>query len=398
MCAACLWTAFGTAAAQIPTDLSELTPVQWGKLQIFPAVETGLSWTDNLFSQATNPVTTAIFSATPSFLAQVPFGRSAAQLGYSVVGKKYSTVQSENQLTHYVLGDTRLLFGSGLAVQLRDEYRSGVIDVEAIDPGGELRFRGDRFESNDVDIAFGVPHGDLLAFGASVGSSRIRFKSQGYRDVDAISFQLGGEHRASPTLRLGWQISRDDADLRPSAGGVDDEWHQTEDFAGVIGDWQIGPGSSFPFEVSLTRVRSENLDRPEFSTRASGLTGSLSYRQAVPARTALVVSVERDVYTSVYQNNAFYVSNRASAEFKNDPEARLALGTRLAYTINAYPEEDDTGIQRRDETTDWEVWAGLPLPSGFELRVWGRYGLRTSRQESLGYEATSVGVSVRLGQ
>jgi len=404
----------GAVMAQMPEPSPRLQPIQAGPVELVPLFVTDLQHTDNLFFNALNPISATVFSATPGISARLPMRRSFAELAYAL---RYRSYGGDNvppsDFSHFFRARGDFGFASGMVVSFAEEFQNGVLDTQNFDPGGEVRFRGDRFQSNTFAVS--VAHQHLTrVIGVTVGSTRVDFDrkpfdpdapdptSTSFFDTDAGYLRLFGETRRTPRTWILAELFVGTSDLSRTIVGLPDdrERDSTQVRTGIR--WVASPGSQLEAIVGYAL---EEFASPGRSSTYRGVVGSVNYGSTVPARPRLVVSVLRDVYPSVYLENDYYVSSRISVRLESPGRARLRIGCRVAFLRNDYPQSSP---ERVDNTWDARVWLGYRVGHRLE---WGVFARKTARDSELPgenpitgepiplveYATTSYGVVLQLG-
>jgi hypothetical protein len=395
------------AFAQISEIRPGARPIPAGPFLLYPSFATDVQYADNLFYSNTNQVSAMAFRATPAIVAQMPMQRSAFDLGYAMTYTDYgggSDVPPSN-LSHFFQANGQFNFASGLAVSFSDDYESGVLDTRSFDPGGEIRFQGDEFTRNLLEVAL-AHEAPRRVVGVAAGVTHLSFEQgrgpSGFFDTDGTLLRVYGESQRGARIWLLGQASVSNADLfRIVTEGeleVPDERERDAFQAGAGVRWVLSPGSRMEAFLSYA-VQEYVSKRPDsfVGARTSdyrGLVGDVSFSSAVPGRPRFAARLTRDVFPSVYRQNDYYVSDRITVLLESPARVRLRFGGRASYYENDYPQSEP---KREDRSLDVRAWVAYRLGSRVEWRVYARNTTRTSTVPDLGFDASSFGMLLYVG-
>lgn len=398
--AAGLLCAGGAARAQVVDDVADVAPVQMGPVQLYPVYETSLEYIDNLYynNDQVEPTATAVASMNPSLLFELPFRQSKARLGYAYRYRDYTTGSIPANGAHFFQSAVTLQFASGFRLEMRDDLQNGVLDTEAFDPGGAVRFSGQRFKTNNAFTGIGYQWARTLVI---VGGSRqmLRFSDPlaAYYDTDGWQAEVSVDRSISKTVHLLGSYSSSRSRLTPPPNRADlDARTEIEQGINVGVNVVFSPSSFLVFRVGRPTFEYVSAN-PE---KGRSLVGSLNYRRGVPTGLQLQCDVSRGVYASVFQSTNSYTDNRLTVSLSNDARARLVMGGSLSYYSNRYPTTDVSGqssLSRRDGTFETGLWIGYRLAGNLEWRVFARGEWRDSNVPGFGYDVRRIGATLSVG-
>lgn len=390
----------------------------------------------------TGRVATTISSLEPGFVLDVPFSSSHSRLGYVYDYRSYSPPHNSDEVNvplpsvgnHFFVAESELKFASGGRLALRDDFQQG--SLSSIQRSSEnltgsvvdYKSRDDRYRSNMAGVSLGYATGSSRSFDLSLNSQTLDFlgdANQSYFDVASFGGSLSGQHQIGPRVQLDWELAYDDSDLEqryighsnddpPIAFEYIDERSLVEQSWLLGASWLIQPGSSLAAKAGLQTTRTtgrsrvrEDLPLEDFDSEDThSVTGSLIYARTVPGGLQLGLSVVRDVYAGVYNDNSSFLENRFSGSLSNDADARLVLSGRMTYSTIYFP----VAPTREDRTLDGE------LSMGYRLGRWGvaRFSTRWAHRNSeaqpscnaqgncnpppdFGFDVKTVGFTLSIG-
>lgn len=397
---AALLCAGGNVSAQIVDDVDEVAPIQLGPVQLYPVYVAEARWVDNLYyaNDTIDPTSAGVLSMSPSLLVKVPFSQSRASFGYAYRRQEYSTANIRSNGAHFFQADVLLSFASGVRVQIRDDLQNGVLDTETFDPGGAIRFSGQRFRTNNASTGIGYEWRNTIVFLTGYrGDLDFSDPIAAYYDTVGWQGELSVEHRLTSKVRLlaSYLVSRTRF-TPPSDRSELDFRTEIEKGRSVGMNLLLGPASSMTFRLGRPAWEYLSAANPE---KTSALIGEITYARHVPAGLHLDVSVGRQVYPSVFQTANNYADNRVGVSLANDARASLVVGGRLSYYVNRYPDTVLGGepIGRRDRSLEGSGWVGYRVSARMEFRVYARHERRESNAPGFGYGVRSFGATLSLG-
>lgn len=402
----------GTALAQLDDPSVGARAIPAGPFVLYPIASTDVEVTDNLFYNSRNPVSALVFRVTPGILARLPMGQSVFNVGYALQYKTYDGADIDDNVSHFFRADGTFQFGSGFTVAFSEDYQNGVLDTQNFDPGGEVRFLGDSYARNLLEVD--LSHGRWgRRVGLATGLARVDFDEQqrqtGLFDTRGLFVRAYGESRRTAWRTLFGEMVFVTTDLSRSlllpTGDPDDpevefQDDREQDGVEVAGGVRmvLSPGSYLQARVAYTDKRfvalAGDLTTENRESTYRGVVGDATFSKSIPGRPRLVVRALRDVYPSIFLDNDYYISNRLSALLESPARLRLRIGGQVTYYMNDYPQSVP---RRKDDTLEGRLWLGYRLGSGLEWGVYTRHTSRTSSLPLLGYDATTYGVMLQMG-
>lgn len=381
-------------SAQVPTETPRSAPVPAGPFRLYPLFTLQTEHDDNVFSDESEEIDAASVSIAPGVLAELPRRRGELRLGYVGRLRTYDGVSIPEEFSHFFRATGRFPFGTGWFVEVDDDFQRGVIEARRFDPGGEITFRGDRFEANTLRVDLGREVTDRSTFLVSVQSDVIDFRRVDDRspffDTDGIRVSVIGRHRRGPRTTILWRATAADATLEREIFGVFDARDREDREAAAGVQLRFSPGSQLEATVGWLDNSFRSGDRTTFG----GPVWNVEFRRAVPARARVTARLSRLLFPSIFANNDYYITDRVTVNLENAREASLRLRLQTSFSENDYPEPDP---DRRDHTTRVEASVGHVFRNAIELRLYGAWSRRTSTVAESEFDGFRFGTVLTLG-
>jgi hypothetical protein len=385
--------ASGLTLAQVPEQAPPDRPIPAGPFEIYPLFSSRVERTDNLFYSSTAPVSTTVTTVTPGLLAQLAVGQSQLRLGYTLRYRDYRVKEIPTRFSHFLRADGEFNFSRGLVIGFVEDYQRGVLDTETFDPGGEITFLGDKFESNSTEVELGYRRGTRQRVRFSAQRSTIRFDRAESRnlfyDSDFNELRLSGEHRMGKRFWLLWSAQTDQEDLERPSGEFEDRREEQGVEARLGARMRLSPGSSLRGSVGWRR---SEFDLEDENSVDRSFVGSVDFTRAIPAGASFNARLSQGVYTSLF--TSYYESTQLSLRLVSASAARVSIGASLRYTRNDYPEGD---FSRKDTIVGGETWVGYRFGGSLEWRVFANVTSRSSAEPAFEYDVRRFGTTLRLG-
>ena len=367
-----------------------------GSLQIYPSFVMAIEHNSNLLYLDTEKIPTWARSIAPGIAIELPFSHSLFRLGYTLSTRNYGLSKSQWINTQTAQFDLSLGFGNGAAVVIHDDFHLGVLDTQVGDPGGELPFRGQRYQANFAEMSVGHKRTDSHEV-----SLRVRSISTTYLkpfvtpsfDQAAGSIAAVGLWRVQPRAWVQWEVEAGTAQLTRELSTVGATEQRTEhEFGLLLGTgWELSNDTVLQFRVGPKRASYDAAVPSNFR----GLVGSLVAQNASASGTQWSVGLARDVFASAYGLNNYFVSQLVTVRAERPRGTTLRFGGSMAYYLNDYPTDPR---QRSDRIGGVETWMGIRQGLWVEWRVFVRYDQRSSTIPGLDYTAFRFGAGLVVGR
>jgi len=388
--AAALLLAGGRAHAQ-PIDTAQAfrttaEGISAGRFVFYPSIVVDTIYDNNIFYVSedvpgSDPVSSGELIAAPRIMADLPLTRSRVRFAYSRQFRDYSSEQ-------FVQADhTSDLFDleawarfNAISVALREHYVQGTQEVQAFDPGGEVRFGLVPFTLSEpaaeIGFVFGgrhrvdlAPRLSTLNFDESVQSSFYDYKRRGLAgrysyqlDPATLAYVAYSDDRTDQE-RDSLLLSDVHVDTRYSGAGLQ------RTFAGAVvaaisagyetQNYEGGTGQDFSglvFDVNFT------------------WTASDVYRFELGAR--------QQPYQSFSVINSFYLNRELRLRMTQQ------LGRSALWQVGAILQENEYVTVREDRTLRFDLGAGFRVSRLLRLSLGYNHEVRNS----------NIGVSVVPGE
>jgi hypothetical protein len=381
------------AAQSLPDRPPREAAIPLGPTLLYPFFTSTMEQTDNIFQRSENDPSNQSATVTtiiPGFVFLLPFSHSEASLGYAVRYRDYSLEDGSDDgidpYTHYLRGGVRLVFGSGLVTELRQEFRHGVVDTQTVE-GGETRFTGEKQDHTLTELVVALEHGARRWYigGGTTNDEVVGERKSLIFDVDEERVRVGAELPLRSNLRALWEVRAHQADLDNTLIQRTEE--QVEGRAGAR--WRLGEGSDLDLSAGWIYAQ-YGLDGEE---TLSVPFGSAGFERELGTGGRLSARAERNIYPSVELNHPAYVSDKVEATVSNADLARLGLGFRGIFFRNDY--RDDT--RGKDRTLAGEGWIGYRFGRWFQARGFVYWSKRDSTLPLLDYHSLSGGITLIAG-
>jgi hypothetical protein len=395
-----LGCAGGARAQVVPDHPPREAAVPIGPTLFFPFWETTVERTDNVFqrtdAQEGERRAATLATTSPAFILALPFSNSQASLGYALRAREYDVEGRRSsdvgRFTHLLKAGTRLVFGNGAVLELKDELRRGVVDTQFTE-GGEIGFSGERQTHQAWDVEGGYDREDRRLL---LGGGRTRDRVVGTRrsnlfDVDEWRAHVRAERPLRPRLAGIATLEGQASDLRNPALE-----RRERELEGRVGTrWRRSPTSEIEASVGLVRGRYDTrLDGESTGREETTLPVlALGLQQGLGSRARLSVRFERLLTPSVDEASPYFVSDRVLVALASESALRVSFGGTLGAFFNDYA----ASIRGRDRALALEGWIGYRLARWMEGRAFVQTGYRDSSVPELRFDATSVGLMVRAG-
>ncbi len=382
---------------QVPDSPSEATAIPVGRVFLYPLFSSSVERTDNLFMLSSDVQAANITTIAPGVIADMPFSNSSVRLGYVGSRRDYHTVGIETNDSHYFVGNARLKFGSGFELSLKEDYQRGMLDTLGVDPGGNLIFRGERYELNATEAELALERTSTkriaLSFGRDVRNV-LGDRLSGIYDAEEYHGKLSGEHRLGMRTWMLWEGNFARTHLTwPPEYREGASIYEDDDNLRVGTRFLLSPATVLNALAGWSRTRFTG----DASGAFRGVVGNANVRWTRPTGETVEFGFARVVYPLLVDAEdvePYYLSTQYHVEASTGNLATLSLGVTAYYYVNDFPSDTST---RTDRVGNAEIWAGYRYHGWMECRVYLSKGRRDSTEPGFDYRVTRYGALLRIG-
>lgn len=393
----------GTSTAVIAQELQrgasildrprpELDPlgIRQGGFLIFPKIELGTTYDDNVFASDTNEEGDFLFQVLPSVAVRSDFNRHQLRFGAGADIGRYADNTSENYVDYFVTGGGRFDITGESAVSLDLAHRKLHDDrgdpdtpdaasepVEFTRSGAELEYtqRFNRFLTSFSVGAENEDYDDVASIGGTILDQDDR-DNWAYSVSGQVGYDLSPGYR--PFVRLTYvRTEYDEGVLPPDSDGYEAVVGTTIDLTSLL--------TGEVFAGYLSRDYDEDV-YGDFTGAAYGL--SLDY--AVTQLTTISGDVSRGIEEGF--GTTPNPRDRSTFQIGVDHELlrNVILSARAEYRIDDYQETD-----REEDFYLFQAGATYTLNRNFYLRGTYTFSRRDSNQAGDDYDRNLI--ALRLG-
>lgn len=310
----------------------------------------------------------------------LPIRQSALRLAYRRDRLDYRETTLTEDTAEDFSGELRLGFPTRDEVSVGAELTRGIADTLRFDPGGEVVFRGEPYDLRVLTAAASREVRGRPGYGFQVSRRDLVFPREeaqfNYFEYRGWDFDAEYRHPFGPSTwgTLGYAGKRyrhfcDTVEPSgapcPAVGAPFREETGDAVYAGVRGALS---------ERSPYRARVGWLDLGYAGTITEGyrgLVGDLDVRIGLSVGTWVSAALTRQVYSSFYLNNNYFVYDAASARAGLNFADRWEVAIGATYSRSRYdtPVPGSTTGARIDDTLRSEAYANLFLPRRFGIRM-----------------------------
>jgi hypothetical protein len=391
----------------------------------YPSLELVYQHDDNFFLERTNEHSADHFIAHAHFALEVPGSRQYLRLEYAPQWRDVNVSRSDYELTedvsHFWNLDARLRGSSLFSVDIHHDFTMGVLEIASLDggdpageenpPGGSELVRNDEpFWTNNIDVDFnweGSRQGAIIGVGhhdsnfddsedapAWFELNETRLGAEYfYKFTPLTKFLVGFDYRdgqrdLTSKAVLAWSPDP----LNPVTSIDSTRTAVTFGFDGELGRTTTGNA-----RLSLVSLDQDDdfVERPDFE----GIALTANVTKSFSRYSKLIFGVNRSPNYSAYavdidSANPYYVSNRASVTFTNQPQGSRVFWTLVgAFNRNSYDEPTDSTAtipvdmsEREDDVTYLRGEVGFHPLEHLSFRLNYRYEERESNHNEFDYE------------
>ena len=320
-----------------------------GRFVIYPSILLDYSRSDNIFHQSTDLPREEIIASgasvvRPRLLVDLPLGPSRIRWLYSPLYRDYTSksFRQSDRVSHYFDLEAVWQSARALRIEVRDHLVRGTVELQEVDPGGELTFGLVPFQVHEPEMTI------TQRFGARQGISVIpRFGTTRFDEKGEAAFfssrQRGLEGRynldLTPATRLYGFYGSDITDQDRNQVLFRDVRSTTRS-AGIglrrTANQRVVTSASLGYEsAEFTGGADEDFSGPVMDLSINGLMSDVL---------GLSVALRRQPYPSYFVNNNYYVNETGRVQFTHQ------IGRRVYYTVamiasgNVYSEPLDIAV------------------------------------------------------
>ncbi len=329
--------------------------------------------------------------------ATLPFRESALRVAYRRDRLDYRETTLEEDTAEDFSGGVRLAFPTRDEVSVGAELTRGIADTLRFDPGGEVVFRGEPYDLRVVSAAASREVRGRPGYGFRLSRRDLVFPREeadfNYFEYRGWDFDAEYRHPFGPstwgTLGYAGTRYRHFCDtVEPSGApcpGVGTPFRrETGDtvYVGVRG--ALSERSPYRARVGWIDLRYAGT----ISDAYRGPVGDVDVRVGLSAGTWVEAALVRQVYSSFYDRNNFFVYDAASARAGINFADRWEVALGATYSRSRYetPVPGSMTGARSDDTLRADAYANVFLPRRFAIRVAVTDERRSSNDPALDYD------------
>lgn len=356
-----------------------------------------LNWEshENVFFEAGAPTDDEAWHAQVRLAFEMPIRESYLRFAYTGQYREFKRIELREPYSHFFAVTTGLEFANGLVLTANYDFAWASMEVDLIDPGGEITFDDRPFEKHRLRLSadYWFSYTDGISLSGSISDFSYAEEGNGpFYDYRATSLGLGWLHQLSPTSIIDVTYRRSEMDALDTLFYRDST--SDELTLGLRG--QLTPVLSSELRAGYRRTQFEtSAPEPEVQDFegyivSGGLTWDFAHQGA------LELGLTRWDYPSAYQRNAYYDAMGASLTYTLN-RGRLAANVFVQYQENSYEIPDlETGRIREDET--WGYGLGLSYYFGRRIALRGAYSYAERRSlAAYSYEASIITIGLLVG-
>jgi hypothetical protein len=305
----------GTGRARGQGLVAQSEGLNTGRVVLYPSVTFDYTDDSNVLYRSADLsssqiVHSGVVLVRPRLMVDLPIGRSRVLWSYSPLYRNYTTsqFQQSRHVSHFFDLEGVLKPGSGLTIAVRDHFVRGTIEVDQVDPGGELTFGLVPFivhePSMDISLDLGARQGvSVLPRYSSVDVSNST--ESGFFSYNTRALEARYNYRVSEAATL-YVFSNYEAT------------HQDREQL-IFGQVQVagrttGVGLRRLLNQAVVTEMSAGYETMNFTGGTASKSAGLRLQGNANLRlgdlTRLDVSAARGPYQSFYVNNNFYISRQ----------------------------------------------------------------------------------------
>jgi hypothetical protein len=327
----------------------------------------------------------------------LPFRESALRLAYRRERLDYENTELTEDTAEDFSGELGLRLATRDEVKVGADLTRGIADTLRFDPGGEIVFRGEPYDLRLVTTTASREVRGRPGYGIQVSRRDLVFPREeadfNYFEYRGWDFDAEYRHPFGPSTwgTLGYAGKR----YRHFCDTVEPGGTPCPDvgvpFREETGDVVYAGFRGALSERSPYRARIGWLDLRYDGTISEGYrgpVGDVDVRVGLSAGTWVAATLTRQVYSSFYLNNNYFVYDAASARAGLGFADRWEVALGATYSRSRYetPAPGSTTGARTDDTLRSEAYANVFLPKRFGIRVVVTDERRSSSDAALDFD------------
>ena len=330
-----------------------------GHFILHPSITLEFTRDDNVFRREDSigggVIGSGIVVARARLVADLPLGDSRVRWAYSPVFRDYTSdnfVQSE-RFSHFFDLDGDFRLGPSMRLAIRDHLVRGTVELQEVDPGGELTFGLVPFTNHEpqMEITLGMagrynvsllPRYSAISFEHSSEAPLIGTRTRGLEG--RVNCRI-----SEPSTLYAYYSSDSTTLSGLAATGSDSR--------------RIGVGLRRMVNQAIAATFSAGFQSIEFEggsgQRFSGPVLDASARWRIGDVTALEFGISRQPYQSYSVDRNYYVNRQIRLRVAQQIGRKVYWETGMTFHGNVYADAEDPGVEkRRDRTWRVEIGAG----------------------------------------
>lgn len=378
-----------------------------GRFILYPSVSFEYTEDDNVFyvsddRSGSDLIQSGVVVIKPRIMVDLPLGTSRLRWVYSPTYRDYTTnrFQTTNRFSHFFDLEGAFQLGPALRIGVREHFVRGTIELQEVDPGGEITFGLTPFVTHSPEMDVTV---DL---GTRTGVSLIpRYATVRFDDLAAATFF--SYRRRELEVRLNYRVTQPTTiyvfhtSERTDQNREQDILGEIDQDARVIG---IGLRRMVNEDVTTqfaAAYRTTRFEGGVGNTNFSGPVVDASAAWQLNDSTRIAFSASRQVNQSFFVNNNYYVNSEVRLRLTKQLGLHLFCDAGASYGGSLYDNPVDSsignfqalmpsdGLRRRDRSARVEIGAGYHILR--TVRVFAGYssGRRDSNIVQCGIDDTT---------
>lgn len=334
-------------AAQVPRIEDQGIPL--GPMTLYPSLSLEYSRDSNIFYRSLELeeqriISSGVFMVRPRLLVDLPIGAQRISWSYAPLYRDYVSEdfsQSE-RISHFFDLDAAFRIGPSVRVSLKDHLVRATVELDRVDPGGELTFGLVPFVAHepqaDVSVDLGARHGLSMIAGVS---------STDFDEAGSTTFFSYRRRLLEGRYNFRWS--------EPTTLYVFYARERTDQnreqilFSDVDGtSRRVGLGIRRMANQKVTSSLSLGYESLDFrGTQGQGFSGPVVTADTTWSLSDVLrldLGLERRAYQSFFVNNDHYVHQAARVRIVRQLGQRAFWETRLIFQKNDYADAIDIGV------------------------------------------------------
>lgn len=372
-----------------------------GAFLLFPWIETGVVWSDNVFATPTDEQSDTVLTLSGAMRAQSQWSRHALEAFVDFAHVEYGDFQDESHSEWGVGADGRLDVARGAWLAAEAARRS------LVQPRSDASTPSDALEPVTYVLSTaavsGSREGGRVRLGADVGWTQYDYEavrtqfsgllSQDYRNEEIVYGGVRLDYALSPAVALYGVVRANDRDFEQTPDLTDAvvENDIDRDSSG----WDVGLGLDFDLtrtargHVLLGYLEQDYADPGTATT--DGLAMNVWVEWFPTQLTTVTLSADRSINDSAVGEAAGMLTTRFGAQVDHELRRNLIVWGRAGWAMDDYD-----GIDREDDRTDFGVGADFKFNRLLAARVSFQHFDRSSSGGDPGFEYTEDRFSAAL--